>query len=78
MLMKGRYNSGITTTSRRGWYGKFHVWLNDNGIVNLISTPMLKASGYVLSNHTLNQWEVITPRGDIQTRHRGLSWYSVH
>ena len=36
------------------------MWLNKNEIANLISTPMLEASGYVVSTHTLKQWEVIT------------------
>ena len=61
MVMKCRCNAGITTTSKQGWYGKFHVWLNENGIANLISIPMLEASGYVVSSHTLKQLEVITP-----------------
>ena len=64
MVMKGRCNARITTTSKRGLYGKFHMWLNENGIVNLISIPMLEASGYVVSTHTMNQWEVITSGGD--------------
>ena len=41
--MTGRCNAGTTRTNKRGSYGDFKVWLNEKGIANLISIPMLKA-----------------------------------
>ena len=50
--MTGRCNAGTTITNKRGSYEDFKVWLNEKGIANLISIPMLEASGYTVSTHT--------------------------
>ena len=50
--MTGRCNDGTTKTNKRGSYWNFKDWLNEKGIANLISIPMLKASGYTVSTHT--------------------------
>ena len=44
-------------------YGYFQVWLNKKGIADLISIPMLEASGYIISTHTHADWVVTTPEG---------------
>ena len=62
--MTGRCNAGTTSTSKRGSYGDFKVWLNEKGIAKLISIPMLEASGYIVSTHTKGEWKVVTPGGD--------------
>ena len=43
--MTGRYNAGTTVTKIKGTYGDFQVCPNKNIIANLISVPMLEASG---------------------------------
>ena len=62
--MNGRCSAGTTRTNNRGSYGDFKVWLNEKGIANLISIPMLEASGYTVSTHTKGEWKVVTPEGD--------------
>lgn len=50
--MNGRCNAGTVLLRQKGWYKKFQVWLNENGIVNLLSIPMLEEAGYKVSTHT--------------------------
>ena len=44
-----RCNAGVTKTATRGWFGSIHVWLNEDGIANLIYIPMLEAAGCEVS-----------------------------
>ena len=37
------------------------MWLNKNGITNLIYIPKLEADGYVVRTDTNGEWQVITP-----------------
>ena len=50
--MNGSYNAGTVTTNTMGWCGEFKVWLNESGIANLLSIPMIEDAGYIVSNHT--------------------------
>ena len=50
--MNGSCNVGTVTTNTRGWYGEFKVWINERGISNLMSIPMLEYAGYIVSTHT--------------------------
>ena len=50
-------------TKMKGTYGDFQVWLKKKVIANLISIPMLEASGYIISTHTHSDWVVTTPEG---------------
>ena len=50
--MNSSCNVGIVTTNTRGWYSKFKVWLNERGIANLLSIPMLEDAGYIVSTQT--------------------------
>ena len=59
--MTVRCNAGTTVTNMKGTYVNFQVWLNKKGIANLISIPMLEASGYIASTHTHADWVVTTP-----------------
>ena len=45
----------------KGTYGDFQLWINKKGIANIISIPMLEASGYIVSTHTHTDWVVTTP-----------------
>ena len=68
--MTGRCNAGTTDTKMKGTYSDFQVWLNRKGIVNLISIPMLEATGYIILTHTHVDWVVTTPEGkDITFKH---------
>ena len=62
--MNGNCNSGTTRITKRGYYGRLRVWLNENGIANLISIPKLEACGYVVITNTKGEWKVITPEGE--------------
>ena len=62
--MHGRCNAGVTKTATRGWFGSLHVWLNEDGIANLISIPMLEADGCEVSMNTKEDWIVRTPAGE--------------
>ena len=61
--MNGSYNAGTVTTNTRGWYGEFKVWLNERGIANLLSIPMIKDAGYIVSTHTKGDWVLTKPKG---------------
>ena len=50
--MNGNCNDGTTRMTKRGYYGRLRVWLNENGIANLISFPKLEADGYVVKTDT--------------------------
>ena len=39
------------------------MWLNENGIANLISIPKPEADGYVVRTYTKGEWQVVTPEG---------------
>ena len=56
-------NVGTVTTNTRGFYGEFKVWLNERGIANLLSIPMLENAMYIVSTHTKGDWVVTTPKG---------------
>ena len=61
--MTGRCKAGTTVTKMKETYSDFQVWLNKKGISNLISIPMLEASGYIVSTHPHVDWVVTTPEG---------------
>ena len=46
VTMTGSCNAGTTESNVTGWFGKFKVWLNEMGIANLLSIPMLESAGY--------------------------------
>ena len=57
-VMNGRCNAGTTRTNKRGMWEGFQVWLNEHGIANLLSIPMLEKAGYKVSTHTDSDWVV--------------------
>ena len=61
--MNGSCNAGTVSTSNKGWYGDFQVWLNKKGILNLLSIPILEEAGYIVSTHTKSDWVVTAPKG---------------
>ena len=61
--MNGSCNAGTVTTNTKGWYNEFKVWINERGISNLLSIPMLEDAGYIVSTHTKGDCVVTTPKG---------------
>ena len=61
--MNGSCNAGTVSTNTKGWYGGFQVWLNQKGIANLLSIPMLEEAGYIVLAHTKSDWVVTTTKG---------------
>ena len=61
--MNGNCNAGTTRMTKRGYYGRLRVWLNENSIANLISIPKLEAYGYVVKTNTKGEWQFVTPEG---------------
>ena len=62
--MSGNCNAGTVLLGQKGWYKNFQVWLNEQGIVNLLPIPMLEEAGYKVSTHTDREWIVTTPKGE--------------
>ena len=50
--MTGSSNVGTTKITKKGSYGDLQVWLNEQGVANLISIPMFEADGYTVSTDT--------------------------
>ena len=42
----GKCNSGVTPSSFKGYYGKFHICANKNGMSKLLSITCLEEEGY--------------------------------
>ena len=63
--MDGNCNARSVLLKEKGWYKNFQAWLNEGGIVNLLSSiPMLEEAGYKVStHHTDDEWKVTTPSG---------------
>ena len=40
--INGSCNAGTVTTNTRSWYSELKVWLNERGIANLLSIPILE------------------------------------
>ena len=62
--MTGSCNAGTTKIKKKGYFGDLQVWLNEQGVANLISIPMLEKDGYSVSKTTTGDWKVVTPGGD--------------
>ena len=62
-VLCGNCNAGVTSTSTKGELGMFDMWVNDNGIANLISVPQLEKDGFHATTDTLAEWLVYTPQG---------------
>ena len=62
--MNGNCNAVTTRMTKRGYYGRLLVWLNENGIANLISISKLEADGYVVKTDTKGEWQIVNPEGE--------------
>ena len=61
--LHGNCNAGVTATKTKGYWGKFHMWVNEQGMANLLSIPCLEADGYNILYDTKKEWIVTTPKG---------------
>ena len=71
----GNFNYGVTSSSLKGYYGKFHMWVKNNGMENLLYIPCLRKEGYHIEYASDKEWFVTTPQGVVIpfTRHTGLT-----
>mmetsp|Transcript_11546 Transcript_11546/g.25307 ORF Transcript_11546/g.25307 Transcript_11546/m.25307 type:complete len:155 (-) Transcript_11546:466-930(-) len=51
-VLKGNCNAGVTTSSEKGYFGMWDMWLNRGGITNLLSIPKLEEDGYLVDYNT--------------------------
>ena len=61
--MVGNCNAGVTSSHFNGYYGKSHMWFNNNGMANLLSIPCLEEEGYHIEYASDKEWFVTTPQG---------------
>ena len=59
----GDCNAEFTSSSLKGYHGKFHLWDNDNGMENLLSIPCLEEEGYHIEYARDKKWVLKTPQG---------------
>ena len=49
--LTGSCNAGTTITNTKGWWGEFEAWLNEQGIANSSSVPMIESAECIVSSH---------------------------
>ena len=60
--LPGSCNASTTVANAGVWWGKFEAWLNEQGVANILSVPVLESAGCVISSHTKKDWVVFTPK----------------
>ena len=50
-------------SKEKGIFGPWSFWLNENGIVNLLSILQLEKDGYTVDYNSKRDWVVTTPAG---------------
>ena len=58
-ILKGNCHAGVTTSNEKGWFGRFKMWINKQGIANLLSLPQLEDDGFRIVYDTLKEWVLI-------------------
>ena len=46
-----------------GDFGPFEMWINTDGIANLLSLPQLERDGFTIDYNTKKDWVLTTPEG---------------
>jgi hypothetical protein len=70
VTLRADCNAGTNFATKKGWFQDlFHLWLNRNGIANLLSLPQLEDNGFTVSYHTGGNWIITTPQGKDITFH---------
>ena len=65
--LRGSCNAGSTSSTRQGTLMQrfpMSMWINTTGIANLLSIPVLEATGYKVRYSSGSDWIVTTPEGD--------------
>ena len=62
-VLQGNCNAGVSTSKEKGAYGLWSFWLNEKGIVNLLSIPQLEKDGHTIDYNTKRDWVVAMPSG---------------
>ena len=62
-ILKGNCNAGVTTSNEKGWFRTFKMWINKQGIANLLSIPQPEDDGFCITYNTLKEWVLTTPEG---------------
>ena len=62
--LRGNCNAGVKVCTHVGDLGIFKMWLNEDGIANILSIPRLKKDGFRVTSDTLGEWIVHSPRGE--------------
>ena len=47
-VLQGNCNAGVSTSNEKGFYGLWNLWLNEQGITNLLSIPQIEKDGYTI------------------------------
>ena len=63
LVQKANCNAGTTMTNIKGCWNEWTMWLNRQGIANIVSIPWLKDHGYKIDYHSDREWVVFTPSG---------------
>ena len=53
-------------------FGTLGVWLNKQGLTNILSIPLLEKTGYRVTYDTLGDWEVHSATGETTTFQRDV------
>ena len=61
--LHGNCNADVSATKTKGWWRKFHMWVNEKGMVNLLSVPCLEEDRYIITYNTQKEWVVTTTKG---------------
>ena len=70
--LKGQRNKGTSIINKKGKFGNLGVWLNKQGLANILSIPLLEKTGYRIAYDTLGDWEVHSPTGDVTMFQRDI------
>ena len=68
-------NAGVASFSLKGYHRKFQMWVNKNGMANLLYIPLLGEEGYRIEHAINKEWVVTTPQGVVilSKRYTGLT-----
>ena len=72
--LRGNCNAGVTSTTMKGDFGMFEMWVNESGIANLLSILKLEKDSFRVTTDTLGEWVVYPPQGEhiVFMRYTGL------
>ena len=60
-VLQGSCNGGTTLFHEKGTYGEFEMWLNRNGIDNILLITQLEKYDYHIKYNTIKDWIVHNP-----------------